>query len=439
MAPDRPGRGCGSHRRGGRGGARRALPCPGGHQPPQCRHPGLGPARGGCAQQRLPPRSDRRRFPHRHGHPHPARKSRDRAHAPRRRAHLSGRVLALVLVLCARLPERGRARVRAVCPMTSVFELFKIGIGPSSSHTVGPMVAAKRFMDEMNREALSPARIVVEIYGSLAWTGRGHSTDTAICLGLMGEAPAAIDPNDVAALVHHVRETKRVPVRDGISARFDPAEDIVFNMTDVLPGHSNGMRFSAFDASGATLAESVFYSIGGGFVVRDGETEAAKAGAEPHPFACIDRGLAMEGELPGSLRVKRRAKGLHERLLNARGQNQRAPHEVMDWVSTYAIAVNEENASGGRVVTAPTNGAAGIVPAVLRYCRDFCAEYTPEGSHTFLLTAAAIGSLIKRNASISGAEVGCQGEVGSAASMASAGLGGGVGGAPAPDREAAGE
>jgi L-serine dehydratase len=307
--------------------------------------------------------------------------------------------------------------------MTSVFDLFKIGIGPSSSHTVGPMVAAKRFMDEMNREALSPARIVVEIYGSLAWTGRGHSTDTAICLGLMGEAPAAIDPNDVTALVHHVRETKRVPVRNGGVARFDPAEDIVFNMADVLPGHSNGMRFSALHASGATLSESVFYSIGGGFVVRDGEAEAAKTVAEPYPFAtggellricreqnlsiaevqlanelalrsldeigrgldtirdamfaCIDRGLAMEGELPGSLRVKRRAKGLHERLLQARGQNQRAPHEVMDWVSTYAIAVNEENASGGRVVTAPTNGAAGIVPAVLRYCRDFCAEYTP--------------------------------------------------------------
>jgi L-serine dehydratase len=363
--------------------------------------------------------------------------------------------------------------------MTSVFELFKIGIGPSSSHTVGPMVAAKRFMDEMNRETLSPARIVAEIYGSLAWTGRGHSTDTAICLGLMGEAPASIDPNDVAALVHHVRETKRVPVREGIFAEFDPAEAIVFNMTDVLPGHSNGMRFSAFDASGATLAESVYYSIGGGFVVRDGETEAAKAVAEPYPFctggellricreqnltiaeiqlanelalrsrheidrgrdamfACIDRGLAMEGELPGSLRVKRRAKGLHERLLNARGQNQRAPHEVMDWVSTYAIAVNEENASGGRVVTAPTNGAAGIVPAVLRYCGDFCAEYTPEGSHVFLLTAAAIGSLIKRNASISGAEVGCQGEVGSAASMAAAGLAAVLGGTPAQIENAA--
>ena len=367
--------------------------------------------------------------------------------------------------------------------MTSAFDLFKIGIGPSSSHTVGPMVAAKRFMDDLRRGGLNPRRIVVEIYGSLAWTGRGHSTDTAICLGLMGEAPAAVDPDHVAALVRHVREAKRVPVRDGASAAFDPAQDIVFNMTDVLPGHSNGMRFSALDASGATLSESVFYSIGGGFVVRDGEAEAARAVAEPYPFAtggellricrernlsiaevqlanelalrsrqeidrgldairdamfaCIDRGLAMEGELPGSLRVKRRARGLHERLLQARGRNQRAPHEVMDWVSTYAIAVNEENASGGRVVTAPTNGAAGIVPAVLRYCRDFCAEYTPEGSHVFLLTAAAIGSLIKRNASISGAEVGCQGEVGSAASMAAAGLAAVLGGTPAQIENAA--
>ena len=169
--------------------------------------------------------------------------------------------------------------------MTSVFELFKIGIGPSSSHTVGPMVAAKRFIDEIGREALRPARIVAEIYGSLAWTGRGHSTDTAICLGLMGEAPATIDPNDVAALVHHVRETKRVPVRHNVVAAFDPARDIVFNMTDVLPGHSNGMRFSALDADGAVVSESVFYSIGGGFVVRDGEVESHKAAAEPHPFA----------------------------------------------------------------------------------------------------------------------------------------------------------
>ena len=228
--------------------------------------------------------------------------------------------------------------------MTSVFDLFKIGIGPSSSHTVGPMVAAKRFVDELRRGALRPARLVAEIYGSLAWTGRGHSTDTAICLGLMGEAPALIDPNDVEALVRHLQETKRVAIDAHASAEFDPARDIVFNMVDVLPGHSNGMRFSALDAAGAVIAESVFYSIGGGFVVRDGEAQDVASVAEPYPFctggellrlcrehnltiaevqlaneralrsredidrgldairdamfACIDRGLRMKGSFP---------------------------------------------------------------------------------------------------------------------------------------------
>jgi L-serine dehydratase len=367
--------------------------------------------------------------------------------------------------------------------MTSVFDLFKIGIGPSSSHTVGPMVAAKRFVDALRCAGLTPRRIAVEIYGSLAWTGRGHGTDTAICLGLLGEAPASVDPSRVPDLVQHVQAVKQVPVGNHVLADFDPAADIIFNMTDMLPGHSNGMTFLAFNADGTVISEKIYYSIGGGFVVTDGETADSSVAAVPYPFAtadellrictrkdlsiaeiqlanelalrsrneinqgldsicnamfaCIDRGLRMEGELPGGLRVKRRAKGLYEKLQNGRSTNQRAPHEVMDWVSTYAIAVNEENASGGRVVTAPTNGAAGIIPAVLRYCRDFCPEYTPEGSHTFLLTAAAIGGLIKRNASISGAEVGCQGEVGSAASRAAAGLAAVLGATPAQVENAA--
>ncbi|QRM35898.1 L-serine ammonia-lyase [Microvirga sp. VF16] len=367
--------------------------------------------------------------------------------------------------------------------MTSAFELFKIGIGPSSSHTVGPMVAAKRFIDELKRDGLKPRRIKAEIYGSLAWTGRGHGTDTAICLGLLGGTPDTVDPNSVADLVHHLHEAKQVLAGDNVRAEFDPDRDIVFNMKDVLPGHSNGMRFSALDVHDAVISEKVFYSIGGGFVVLEGEPADSRATPVPYPFhsaaellnicteksltiaevqlanelaarsreeidnrldairdamfACIDRGLCMEGQLPGGLRVKRRAKALYDELQKRRNKNHRSPHEVMDWVSTYAIAVNEENASGGRVVTAPTNGAAGIIPAVLRYCRDFCSEYTPEGSHTFLLTAAAIGSLIKRNASISGAEVGCQGEVGSAASMASAGLAAVLGATPAQVENAA--
>jgi L-serine dehydratase len=345
------------------------------------------------------------------------------------------------------------------------------------------MVAAKRFMDGLKRDGLVPRRIKAEIYGSLAWTGRGHGTDTAICLGLLGEAPDTVDPNAVVDLVHAVQETRKISIGHAVLAEFDPTRDIVFNTKDIMPGHSNGMRFCALDEGGSVVSEKVYYSIGGGFVVLENEPVDSRVTPVPYPFhtagellricteenltiaevqlanelavrsreeidrsldavrdtmfACIDRGLRMEGQLPGGLRVKRRAKGLYDELQKRRDTNHRSPHEVMDWVSTYAIAVNEENASGGRVVTAPTNGAAGIIPAVLRYCRDFCSEYTPEGSHTFLLTAAAIGSLIKRNASISGAEVGCQGEVGSAASMASAGLAAVLGATPAQVENAA--
>jgi L-serine dehydratase len=365
--------------------------------------------------------------------------------------------------------------------MISVFELFKIGIGPSSSHTVGPMVAAKRFRDGL-AEVSGVARLQVELYGSLAWTGRGHRTDAAIFLGLLGATPQTIDPDAVPGLLEGLSANKRVPLTGGAAA-FDPETDLAFNFEELLPGHSNGMRFRALGHDGAILADRVFYSIGGGFVVEEGETAETALHDVPHPFetaaellavcnthdlsiadvqraneetlrpardvdagveaiaeamfACVERGLRMSGTLPGGLKVKRRAKALHDTLMAARGSNQRPAHEVMDWVSAYAIAVNEENAAGGRVVTAPTNGAAGIIPAVLCYFRDFCPDYSEAKIADFLLAAAAIGSLIKKNASISGAEVGCQGEVGSAASMAAAGLAAGLGATPAQIENAA--
>jgi L-serine dehydratase len=361
--------------------------------------------------------------------------------------------------------------------MISVFELFKIGIGPSSSHTVGPMVAAKRFRDELDdARGAKLGRIAVELFGSLAWTGKGHRTDIAVCLGLSGETPATVDPDAVEAIVRGVRTRNAIRLTDGSEARFDPEADLIFNFVDLLPRHSNGMRFRALCDDGAILLERTFYSIGGGFIVGEHESDQGERVEAPLPFgsasellricneralaiadvqmanelacrsqgevergldgirdamfACIERGLRMEGELPGGLRVKRRAKALFEKLNAGRLRNRHPPHEIMDWVSTFAMAVNEENASGGRVVTAPTNGAAGVIPAVLRYLRDFCPDYTDEQSRVFLLTAAAIGGLVKRNASISGAEVGCQGEVGSAASMAAAGLAAALGATP---------
>jgi L-serine dehydratase len=357
--------------------------------------------------------------------------------------------------------------------MISVFDLFKIGIGPSSSHTVGPMVAAKRFRDLLQSDVV---RINVELFGSLAWTGKGHGSDSAICLGLIGKEPSSVDPDAVALLVSNLSETKSFHLPNGHDVVFDPETDLAFNLDVVLPQHSNGMRFRAFAADNTQLAEKIFYSVGGGFVEEAGESTAARHRDVPFPFlssaemlrscaesglsvaglqlaneialrslgeveekldlirdamfACIDRGLRMEGLLPGKLKVRRRAKALLEKLQAAQFSNSSRPHEVLDWVSTYAIAVNEENAAGGRVVTAPTNGAAGIIPAVLRYFRDFCPEYSDESAREFLLSAAAIGSLIKRNASISGAEVGCQGEVGSAASMAAAGFAAVLGATP---------
>ncbi|MEE2951055.1 MAG: L-serine ammonia-lyase [Pseudomonadota bacterium] len=372
----------------------------------------------------------------------------------------------------------------------SVFDIFKIGIGPSSSHTIGPMVAAGRFLEALRESAAAggaqPVALRARLHGSLAWTGRGHASDRAVALGLLGERPDRLDPDAVDPLMAQLAEERHVSVEGLGRLAFDPAEDLVLDFGEPLPGHANGMAFEALDAADAVLLRSVYYSIGGGFVASEAELESARerkqGGLEeekrslgyPYPFGtsderlvrgresgltiaamkraneevhlsrpeldakldaiwaamdgCIDRGLQMEGRLPGGLNVKRRAKAIFERLERDRGRNMSQPHVVNDWLSVYAMAVNEENAAGGRVVTSPTNGAAGVVPAVIRYYRDQCVGATGQGIRDFLLAAAGIGALIKHNASISGAEVGCQGEVGSASAMAAAGLCAALGG-----------
>ena len=354
------------------------------------------------------------------------------------------------------------------------FDLFKIGIGPSSSHTVGPMVAARRFGERLQDRGLlaAVAHVDVALYGSLALTGKGHATDSAVILGLAGEVPALVDPDRVPAIVAQVRETGRIALMGERDVAFAPASDIHFYQRERKPFHSNAMAFIAHDATGAVLDERFYYSIGGGFVldqdealgnVRDGDLgpelphdfvsagELLEIGArEGLSFAeimlanecarrplgeveagldliaqtmaqCIDRGCRNEGVLPGGLKVQRRAAALARELAVRQQTTLGDPLAVLDWINLWAMAVNEENAAGGSVVTAPTNGAAGIIPAVLRYYIR-CYRGTREGTRTFLLTAAAIGALYKRNASISGAEVGCQGEVGVACSMAAAGL-----------------
>jgi L-serine dehydratase len=360
--------------------------------------------------------------------------------------------------------------------MIGVLDLFKIGIGPSSSHTVGPMIAARRFVDRLRAGSRldTTARLTVELFGSLAWTGSGHGTDKALLLGLAGFEPATVDPDRIDLLIADMERSGAIVLGATHRIGFAASRDIAFNRKTLLDRHSNAMRFRAFDAAGLTLAEADYFSIGGGFITGDDDDHQAAAIQDPLPFttaaellavaerenasiaevqwinerahrpegelvaaidavleamhACIDRGLRAQGELPGGLRVARRAPGLLRSLEKA-GANE-AAHAVMDWIATYAIAVNEENAAGGRVVTAPTNGAAGIIPAVLRYFREFCPQYSRAGEREFLLTAAAIGKLIKLNASVSGAEVGCQGEVGSAAAMAAAALAAVLGGSP---------
>ncbi len=356
--------------------------------------------------------------------------------------------------------------------MFSVFELFKIGVGPSSSHTVGPMKAAGAFASGLiETGALDRvASVEVALLGSLAFTGKGHATDKAVILGLSGERPDSVDPDAAAALAADVRATNRLNLAGRRPIGFDPTTAIVFDTVTPAPRHPNTLRLTARDSTGTTLADETWLSIGGGFVVREGAGEDASASDArlPNPFrsgaellargreaglsiaglvrsnevalrpesevdahaarvigvmfACVDRGLTQSGPLPGGLKVLRRAKAIHDRLIEASRRNLHPAHEIMDFVSVYAMAVNEENAAGGRVVTAPTNGAAGVIPAVMRYYRDHCEGSTKEGLMDFLLTATAIGSLFKLNASISGAEVGCQGEVGVASSMAAAGL-----------------
>jgi L-serine dehydratase len=363
----------------------------------------------------------------------------------------------------------------------SVFELFKIGIGPSSSHTVGPMVAARRVLS--NAKAENAARVSVSLHGSLAFTGKGHGTDRAVVLGLAGEAPDAIEPDRVDAVVREVAERKYITLPSGQRVSFDPVEDVIFDYGPALPGHANGMIFSLWDANGAKVFSETYYSIGGGFVQTEAERlesksqdrDAAKPKlAVPYPFstakemlemgkssgltiaemkranetcvmtaeeldaqldriwaamnACMNRGLSIGGTLPGGLKVKRRASEIFATLKTEQGGNSMQPHRIMDFLSVYALAVNEENAAGGKVVTAPTNGAAGVMPAIVRYYLDHCLDANEAGVRTLLLVSSAIGGIIKHNASISGAEVGCQGEVGSASAMAAAGLCAALGG-----------
>ena len=378
----------------------------------------------------------------------------------------------------------------------SVFDIFKVGIGPSSSHTMGPMAAAAAFFDLLAEKAERDPppdawlRIRVSLHGSLAFTGKGHATDRAVMLGLLGHRAADLDIDEAEADLADLRRSRQMPSLGGITLMFDPHHNIIFDYGPPLPGHPNGMEFHAIDTEGIGYLSRIYYSIGGGFIVTEDELEsgAEDAGDDedsrfPYPFgnaasmlrmadesglsiagmmranervlrteaeldaglatlwgamtACIERGLTRGGELPGGLRVKRRAGALFEQLSREQGSNSVQPHVYSDWLSVYAMAVNEENAGGGRVVTAPTNGAAGVIPAVLRYYLDHCVGANQGRIAEFLLTAAAIGGLIKSNASISGADAGCQAEVGSAAAMAAAGLCAVLDGTPAQVENAA--
>jgi L-serine dehydratase len=353
----------------------------------------------------------------------------------------------------------------------SVLDIFKVGLGPSSSHTMGPMNAACAFVGDLEEQGLlgRTQRVGVQLYGSLALTGLGHCTDRAVLLGLEGHRPDGIEPAAIEPALARIRSSSRLLLAGRYEIAFDEPLDLLFHRDQTLPLHTNGMRFTALDGAGQVLHREEFYSIGGGFIVRAGEfgrvAPAGRPVALPHPFEsarellatcrdhgldlyelvlanerafrpdevtkaallriwsvmsdCIERGFLGAGLLPGVLKVRRRAARLHRMLVES---SEHRPLDVMDWVNAFALAVNEENAAGGRVVTAPTNGAAGIVPAVIAYYRRFEPGASDEGIVRFLLVAGAIGMLYKRNASISGAEMGCQGEVGVACSMAAAGL-----------------
>ena len=364
----------------------------------------------------------------------------------------------------------------------STFDLFKIGIGPSSSHTVGPMRAANLFVAALRESGRFEAvqRVQCVLYGSLGATGKGHGTDKAVMLGLEGEEPDRIDPDCIDARLQQIRDQRLLRLGGHQSIDFDEREDLVFRRRETLEFHPNGMRLTALDATAQPLLERTYYSVGGGFVVNHDESGAPKLGPDtrvlPHPFrtgdellqqcrasglgiaqlmwqnelawrsadelrsglrriwdamqACVRRGIATQGTLPGGFKVRRRAAELHRGLIAHPEAALSDPLQVLDWVNLYALAVNEENAAGGRVVTAPTNGAAGIVPAVLHYYHRFVPGANEQGVFDFLLAAAAIAILYKENASISGAEVGCQGEVGVACSMAAGALCAMLGGTP---------
>jgi L-serine dehydratase len=374
---------------------------------------------------------------------------------------------------------------------TGLFDLYKIGVGPSSSHTMGPMRAAYRFATDVATSGglEGVARVQVDLYGSLALTGIGHATDRAVLLGLAGNEPATIDPAAIDATVAAVRRERRINFAGKRAIGFDEASDLTFHRDQMYPPgaktqHPNGLRLTAYDAAGTAISERTFFSIGGGFIIEDGTDVEAAQGEKrvPYPFhsakellesahahglsiaelmmaneraraggsdgdataeqvsagidriwatmkGCMERGMATEGILPGGLNVRRRAHRLAERLREKEGAGHKGdPLAPLDWVTVYAMAVNEENAAGGRVVTAPTNGAAGVVPAVAKYYESFIEGADREGILRFFLVSAAIGILYKENASISGAEVGCQGEVGVACSMAAGGLVAALGG-----------
>jgi L-serine dehydratase len=363
----------------------------------------------------------------------------------------------------------------------SVFDLFSIGIGPSSSHTVGPMRAARTFMEQVSSQGLlsKTARLKVDLYGSLALTGKGHATDLAILLGLEGETPEGVDPDKVQEKVAKIRSENKIALMGGSSISFKESSDLLFHKNKQLPYHPNGMRFTIYTDSSQELLSLVYYSVGGGFVMdHESASHDGKVIENHHtlPYSfktaeellslcrknqmtipqlmmenekswrsekelreglleiwkvmgqCIERGCEQEGILPGGLNVRRRAKGLYQHLLAQVSVENRNPGEVMEWISLWALAVNEENAVGGRVVTAPTNGAAGVIPAVIQYYKHFIKGSSSEGVVDFLLTAGAIGILYKENASISAAEMGCMGEVGVACSMAAGGLASALGG-----------
>ncbi len=360
----------------------------------------------------------------------------------------------------------------------SVFDMFKVGIGPSSSHTIGPMVAAARFLDHLRTQPFGVTGLHASLHGSLALTGVGHATDRAVILGLAGFRADDYDAERAEAELARIAQDHTVTPKGLGTLHFHPKDNLEFDYGPALPGHANGLVLRGTDAQGDVITQVTYYSIGGGFVLTEAELAAGRDSDTgppvPFPFhaaqqmldmaqssgktiaemkranelsripgadldrglariwevmtTCIDRGLKMDGILPGGLQVRRRAKGIYDALQAERGMNLTAPHTINDFMSTYAMAVNEENAAGGQVVTAPTNGAAGVVPATIRYWLDHVPGATLSRVPEFLLTAAAIGGLIKFNASISGAECGCQAEVGSAAAMAGAGLAAVMGG-----------